>query len=71
MELPFKSIPSLFESVARAHPNKVYMQIKGDEGYIAYTYSQAYSIVKSLAHSLSSYAKKGDHIALLSENTPE
>ena len=71
MELPFKSIPSLFESVARAHPNKVYMQIKGDEGYIAYTYSQAYSIVKSLAHSLSSYAKKGDHIALLSENMPE
>lgn len=71
MELPFKSIPALFESAARAHPNRIYMQIKEDDRYSSYTYSRAYSMVKSLAHSLSSYAKKGDHAAILSENMPE
>ena len=53
------------------YPDKVFMQIKGNGLYTKYTYKQTHSMALSLGNSLSNKIKKGDKVAILSENSPE
>ena len=68
----FQNIPSLLKWRADKLPDKVALQIKRQEGWVRYTYSDFYDLSRRIASSLWERGlRKGDHVILFSENQPE
>lgn len=71
MRISHKNIPDVFEKSARKYSKNIFLQIKKNNYFVTYTYEQTYLMVKSLAFKMSKLTKRGDNIAILSENRPE
>jgi len=69
----FSVITEMFEDTARRIPNKEMARMRRGKGWISYTYAQAYDRVRKIAEFLQKEwgIKKGDKVALVSENRPE
>src|SRR3990167_5807648 len=67
----YRNIFDILKNTSEIYPDKVFMQIKAGVGYNRHTFKETYSMVLSLGNALSTKIKKGDRIAILSENRPE
>lgn len=69
----FKTITEMFEATVRRLPNKEMSRIRRDKRWVSYTYAQAYQRVRRIADFLQKEwgIRKGDFVALVSENRPE
>jgi len=67
-----KTIPEIFFEIAKENPTKPALSFKESNVYFSYTFSEISQKVKNLAFALKGFGiKKGDKIAILSENRPE
>lgn len=66
------SIPEIFCETAKKHPNKPAMMYKKDGVYFPITFKELSEKVKAFAFALEKFGvKKGEKVAILSENRPE
>jgi len=67
-----KNLAQLYKNRVAQHPAKVHMRFKKDGRWMSYTYAEVDRKVTDLAYGLLSLGfKRGDRLALLSENRPE
>ncbi len=67
-----KTLPQIFYNTAERFPSKTAFQYKEEGIYYSLSYQEAKDIIEGFAKGLQSLGvKKGDKIALLSENRPE
>ncbi len=69
----FRVITEMFEDTAKRIPNREMARMRRGGRWISYTYSQAHDRVRKIAEFLQKEwsIKKGDMVALVSENRPE
>ncbi len=69
----FKTIPQMFDIVTNIYKtNKTYIKHKVDDRFVDVNYQQVRDITENLALGLASFGvKRGDKIAIISENRPE
>ncbi len=69
----FKTITEMFESSAKEFAGKEMSRQRRGKGWISYTYADAHSRVRKIAHFLRDEwgIKRGDKVALVGENRPE
>jgi long-chain acyl-CoA synthetase len=68
----YKTITEMFERSAKEHPNRVMSKIKRGGVWREYTFGEVLGYVRKMAEYLKENGiKKGDFVALVSENRPE
>ena len=68
----YKTITEMFERSAKEHPNRVMSKIKRGGVWREYTFGEVLGYVRKMAEYLRENGiKKGDFVALVSENRPE
>jgi long-chain acyl-CoA synthetase len=70
----FSTVRQIMEASAARYPAKVFVQkrVEDSNDWVRYTYGEMFDIARNLATALLELGyKKGDHLALLSENRPE
>jgi long-chain acyl-CoA synthetase len=68
----YKTITEMFERSAKEHPNRVMSKIKRGGVWREYTFGEVLGYVRKIAEYLKENGiKKGDFVALVSENRPE